>query len=243
MSIIENNIESFIFVHDENIIIDYINAGKFNMLPNLKFVYLGSKSIDLILNIENVIIARDLEYNLEEFPKLTAFSGWYALWKNNLITKDCVILFEYDININTTFNCNDILNHDIIGYVGIKSNDIAYISTHLYSGNLSNVINTVHNFDIDKFKSLNIDVSVTSNHSFKTKSFNSFMTWVEPIIEMIKNEYSCGHQIERCISLFYLINNTFDVVIQNGDIIHLQLDSHETQGLRGKFINNYKNLI
>jgi len=45
--------ETFIFVHDENIIIDYINAEKFTSLTNVKYVFVGNKESEKIKNLEN----------------------------------------------------------------------------------------------------------------------------------------------------------------------------------------------
>ena len=120
--------ETFIFVHDENIILDYINANKFSKIKNLKYVFVGNNEIEKIKNLDNVIICRDLPYNLENYPKLTSFTGWYALWKNNLIKSNFINLFEYDVNLNDDIedhiNFNFSLGHNVIGYVPIViSND------------------------------------------------------------------------------------------------------------------------
>jgi len=71
--------ETFIFVHDENIILDYINAKKFSNIKNLKYVFVGNNDVDKIKNLNNVIICKNLPHNLENYPKLTSFTGWYAL--------------------------------------------------------------------------------------------------------------------------------------------------------------------
>ncbi|MEY4572245.1 MAG: hypothetical protein RLZ10_1471, partial [Bacteroidota bacterium] len=94
-------IQSFIFCHDQNLILEFISNGKFNNLPNLKFVFLGTElPVDQIENLENVIICRNLPINIEIYPKFTSFTGWYALWKNNLIDADYVNLFEYDVDVS-----------------------------------------------------------------------------------------------------------------------------------------------
>jgi len=36
------NIQSFIFIHDKDILIKYIEASKFKKLPNLKYVFVGN---------------------------------------------------------------------------------------------------------------------------------------------------------------------------------------------------------
>ena len=123
--------ETFIFVHDENIILDYINAKKFSNIKNLKYVFVGNNDVDKIKNLNNVIICKNLPHNLENYPKLTSFTGWYALWKNNLIKSNSINLFEYDVNINDDIedhiNFNFSLGYNVIGYVPILISEHNFI--------------------------------------------------------------------------------------------------------------------
>jgi hypothetical protein len=113
--------QTFIFVHNQKIILDYIKINKFNSLDNLKFVFVGDGDISEIKGLSNTIICNDLPINIEKYPKLTSFTGWYAIWKNKLYSEDFINLFEYDINLSFNFNeiINNNLNSDtnIIGYI------------------------------------------------------------------------------------------------------------------------------
>ena len=95
--------ETFICVHDQNIILDYEKNSKFNILKNYRYIFLGDRPTDLIQNNPKVIIARKYETNLEDYPYFTAFTGWYLLWKNNLITTKYITLLEYDTLVNENF--------------------------------------------------------------------------------------------------------------------------------------------
>jgi hypothetical protein len=242
--------ETFIFVHDENIILDYINANKFSKIKNLKYVFVGNNEIEKIKNLDNVIVCRDLPYNLENYPKLTSFTGWYALWKNNLIKSNSINLFEYDVNINNDIedhiNFNFSLGYNVIGYVPILISEPNFIGrdrwiSHLrssleknYNVNLNNYVNS---FPKDKI------ITVTSNHSFTINFFNEYMEWIEPMIDDIKSSNFSGHEVERSISIFYLLKNINYVFLPNL-LHHFQFDSHETQGIgRHKFESEYKNLL
>ena len=116
----ELTVDTFIFVHDQEIILDFISKNKFNDFKNFKWVFLGDKPYDKIQKLDNLIIVRNLEHNIEQYPKLTSFTGWYALHKNNLITSDYVNFFEYDINYVPEFvDINKEMikrNFDFIGY-------------------------------------------------------------------------------------------------------------------------------
>ena len=93
-------ISTFIFVHKQEIILEYKKINKFEYLPNLKFVLVGKNEFNLVENMDDVIICQKYDNNIEDYPKFTSFTGWYLLWKNNLIDTDYVNLFEYDINLN-----------------------------------------------------------------------------------------------------------------------------------------------
>ena len=60
--------------------------------------------------------------------------------------------------------------------------------------------------------------------------FEEFMVWFEPLIDHIKETRTCGHAHERAISFFYLHKNK-KMMLTNGVLEHLQLDSHQTQGI------------
>jgi len=247
---LNRNMETFIFVHDQNIILDYINNNKFSNLNNLKYVFVGNNEIDKIKNLDNVIICRDLPNNLENYPKLTSFTGWYALWKNNLIKSDIVNLFEYDINLSSDIeshiNFNVGLGYDIIGYVPLFISDINFIGYSQWISNLRlsldknynvNLNNYVNSFPNDKI------ITVTSNHSLTINFFNEYMKWIEPMIDDIKISNFSGHEVERSISIFYLLKN-INYVFLPDLLYHFQFDSHETQGIgRHKFESQYKDLL
>lgn len=242
--------QTFIFVHDQNIILDYKKVNKFSNLKNLVYVFLGDKPTDQILGFSDVIICRDLKYNLEDYPKLTSFSGWYALWKNNLITSDFINLFEYDINVSTDLQ-NKIESsfeseYDVIGYIPLPVSNSNYISHSPWISNLMSSLKKTYDFDLKGFiGSFESDklISMTSNHSLKKEVFESYMEWILPMIDDVKNSSYSGHEVERSISIFYLIKN-LRYLILTGELHHFQFDSHKTQKISPqKFQDNYKHLL
>jgi hypothetical protein len=69
------------------------------------------------------------------------------------------------------------------------------------------------------------------------------MKWVDPLIDDIKHSGLSGHQVERSISLFYLINKLNHNLIGN-ILTHFQFDSHGTQNIsQDKFKNEYNKLL
>jgi hypothetical protein len=246
-------IETFIFVHDEQIILEFLKVKKFSSLPNLKYVFLGNKSVEKVKDLDNIIIARDLKYNMEEYPKFTSFTGWYALWKNNLINSDYVNLFEYDINIKDELpdRIENIINEnspDFIGYQPLSLTAFDYISNIRW---VSDIIPSIKkHYDVDIYDLVNKIIqnkeyggvwSCTSNSTFSRQSFIEYMTWFEKLISDLKDTQTCGHAHERSTSFFCFIHKKNISIIHNL-MSHFQLDSHKTQGHHVDFDLSMKRL-
>lgn len=243
------NISTFIFVHDQSIVLDFIKHDKFKQLNNVKYVFVGDKDSSKIESNPNVIICNKLPFNMEQYPKLTSYTGWYAIWKNGLYkSSDYLNLFEYDVNLSVDFNktVTENLSFDVIGYKPFNVHHHSFIKHKPWSEDLLKSI--YKNYNIDSLSFINSlpsnkECSVTSNHTFSQKSFEEYMKWVDPLIEDIKHSGLSGHQVERSISLFYLINKLNYKVIDNV-LTHFQFDSHRTQGIsQDKFKNNYNKLL
>jgi hypothetical protein len=226
------NVQSFIFIHNQDILLDCINNNKFNNLSNLKYIFVGNEDISKIKNHPDVIICRDLLTNIEDYPKLTSYTGWYALWKNNLIQSDYINLFEYDVdlseNFSSIFDESIIENNKIIGYIIYNAHDSSFLGHKEVS---IDIVNSIYkNYNIKAYDYINnlppnTLCSLTSNHTFNKQTFEEYMKWTEPMIDDIKNIPNCGHQIERSIPLFYLINQ-IEVVLIPDVLSHYQLNSH-----------------
>lgn len=244
--------QTFIFAHDQKIIIDFINGEKFKNLDNLKYVFLGLGETNLIETLNNVIIAKDHINNIEKWNKtLIAYTGWFLLYKNNLIESDYVNLFEYDINIKDNFQnilYETIENNkeiDSISYIPISVHDYMFFNDEKTSKNLLNSIEKNYKINakdyIRKFD-INTTVGVTSNQTLKKETFNKFIEWMEPIIEDIKEDNMAGHYPERALPFFILLNNLNKIILEN-ILKHFQLDSHKTQGIYESKKHMYKNLL
>ena len=229
------SISTYIFVHDQNIILDCDSSGKFKSLPNVQYVFLGVGDTEEIKGRSDVIIARDLPNNIEQYPKFCSFTGWYALWKNNLIQSEYVHLFEYDITLENNFNTriDNILNdkYDFIGYAPL-SMQLSFVSPQ-YLANILPAIQKHYNVNmqeiIDKIYNQNKKSkwSSTSNSTFSIEAFIQYMNWFEKLIDDLKNNKMCGHAHERSITFFYLLFNK-KICLENNLIKHSMLDSHGT---------------
>jgi hypothetical protein len=233
-------ISTFIFAHNQDIILNFKKINKFSELPNLKYVLVGQNSYNLVENIDDVIIAQKFENNIEEYPKFTSFTGWYLLWKNNLINTDYVNLFEYDINIkpniNSLFTKIQKSNFDFVGYLPMRLQEPCYLIDKVWTESMILSIQKNYLVNMNDFfknhisKNPNGHWSSTSNSTFSFESFNNYMSWFEKIFEDLKTFEYPGHAHERSISFFYFLNN-LKVAIFPNFIEHFQLNSHNTSPL------------
>lgn len=231
--------ETFIFIHNQDYILDFEKSKKFKNLEKHTYVFLGNGNVDKITHLENVIICRNLPINLEQYPKLTAYTGWYALWKNNLIKTKYINLLEYDVIIND--NLQQYLdrfyyeNIEMVGFVPFLMSNFHFIGNPKWVEHIIPSIKKHYNVDINNLynkilqNNPNSIWSTTSNISFRKDIFDSYMKWFLPIIEDIKHTETAGHAYERSITFFSTIKNKPILITQN-ILRHLQMDSHKTQG-------------
>jgi hypothetical protein len=237
-------IHTFIFVHSQKIILDFIRVNKFKDIENVKYVFVGNGDTSFIESLDNVIICKDLPINIEQYPKLVSFTGWYALWKNNLIgDADYINVFEYDVNLADDF-INKLKKQiaDIVGYIKYNVHDVGYVEANAWCEHIVNAIKKHYNIDVYSLVASlpkDAECSVTSNHTLSKERFEQYMNWVEPMIDDLKESNLAGHQIERSISMFYLVNGySFKIIL---DILeHFNFDSHETQSCVDKDKKKYQ---
>jgi hypothetical protein len=204
--------QTFIFVHDQYIVLDYLAAGKFNELPDVKYVFLGQRPVDLLdqfVGEKKVIVARNLPDNIEHYPNLVAWTGWYAIARNGLITADIVNLFEYDVNL--------------LGWKQPMAS--AGYFWHPYADN------TWWNYNGIKTELRRLEVSVSSDPLPMTSNYTLFADKIYPFINtLMASEFDfehdqAGHIVERYCSAYFQFK-----VTAAGGLTHLYADSHGTQG-------------
>jgi hypothetical protein len=246
-------ISTFIFVHNQDIVVDFLEKNRFNEFEDYKYVFLGNGEIDKIEKLDNIIIARNYEDNIEQYPKMTSYTGWYLLWKYNLIDTEYVNLFEYDINHIKGFSrfIKPIVdnNNDFIGYFPMLVDDPVYVNMTQYSKELIESVERKENIKITdiinelKLKDKNLKWSSSSNSTWKTEHFYNFTEWLSNYIDDIKTSDYCGHIHERSISFYYFMKN-LKVYNTTNLMSHLQLNSHGTSPLpKNRFNQLYNNLL
>jgi hypothetical protein len=245
------SLSNFIFIHDQEIILDFLEKNRFKELENFKWVFLGNNPVDKISHLNNLIVARELENNIEDYPKLTSFTGWYALYKNGFLNSDYVNLFEYDIHyipefidINKQMITKDF---DFIGYFPMSVKDVVYLTQTQYTKELVDSIENKFGYNIVKYihemEKSNPQMlwSSSSNSTWKTEILKKYIDWFYNFIEDIHQSQYCGHMHERSLS-FYYFKEKLKVYLTRNLMIHVQLNSHGTSPLppeRAKMLYSY----
>jgi len=244
--------ETFIFVHDQDLILTFEENNKFKNLYSYKYVFLGNRPIDKLSHLDNLIVARDYENNLEQYPLFTSYTGWYILWKHNLIKTKYVNLFEYDIMLDEHFSVHQskILSDGVqmVGYVPFPMGHFQFIMNPEWNEHILPVVRRMYKFDlmayVNRVLSQNPQAfwSSTSNTTFRSDIFNDYMKWFSPVANEIKETKTCGHAHERSITYYTFVKNK-KMALTNGLLKHLQLDSHKTQGHEVNLEESVRKLI
>jgi hypothetical protein len=228
-------IRTLIFIHDQDVLSSYLEKDIFNELGDVVFVFLGDGDVSRVRGNPRVIIARDLDHNLEHLPKLTSFTGWWAVQRNGFVTTDAVNLFEYDVAV-TDPNAirrieNAISTADVVGFVPYNAKREHYVKKPFVCRGLLRGIMDVYGVDFKRYVRSHerFFVSVTSNHSMKATTLDAYIAWVAPLLPYFEESPNAGDEIERSISAFYLLTNT-PYTILDDCIEHYRLGSRRKQG-------------
>lgn len=238
------DLTTFVVCHDARIVEHIILNKKYDSLGNVKIMFVGNDDYSLIEKYDNVIITKNLKHNIEQYPNFTAFTAWYAIWKNNLCQTKYINLLEYDTNLDKLFalNLKLVINKNepkVISYFPVNTENYHYIQnpdwvTSIFKGiseyykiSIPIIVDRVTAF----FKENNREPlwPSTNNVCFEYKYFNDYMEWINPLIDYMKDDIYAGHNQERALSFYSFITNT-PVYYFQGKIEHVQADSHKTQG-------------
>ena len=202
-----------------------VNDAKVN---DAIIIFVGDQIIDDdIRSIPNIIIARELENNIEHEKKLLTFTAWYLVIKNQLfLDYKYICILENDVILSMNF-INDLYNEtiknefDIVSFkYGVDCFD-KDISLDVFSDFLRiKQITTSMNWH-------NIGWYPSTNQCMKREHLQNFVDWYYPFCYYVKvkdeKKFSWYH--ERLFNVF-LYHNKLTVKTIEG-LKHLSCKSHE----------------
>lgn len=231
-------IQTFIVIHDQDILLDSIKYHKYDSIDNFIFLFVGSGDVSKVKERKDVIICRDLEHNIEQYKNLTSYTAWYAVWKNNLCdeTIDYVTFLEYDCLLHKDYfrKLKTILKKkqdiDIVGYSQINVHDPLFVGNDggRFCLKLNEALEKIYNIDIQKYIQkypLNKKCSVVLNKTIRKNIFNNYMEWSTSIVNEFMILENAGHFVERLITVYYLLNNLNHIFLSSA-VINLEFNQH-----------------
>ncbi len=204
--------------------------------PGSYILFVGQNKCKIIN--DNIIIVRDLQYNIEHYPLLLTFTAWYAISKNNLYKdKDYLCIFEYDV----------IFNEELLKNINltIENNQPKCIS---FLKNLNGVhfnidinVNNICLFTKNNNYNINNTWFATTNHCLKRDLLNEFVDWYYPqcidnLMHLDRNKIPWYHERLFNVYLYEKLIDDHLSLEKNNILIYLP-------GLKHIFNNSHNNNI
>ncbi|MCE5282760.1 MAG: hypothetical protein LLG93_11720 [Deltaproteobacteria bacterium] len=226
---------AYIFVHDQDIIHKYEDTRKFWKIfgSDFTYVFVGMKPTDA-LNIQNVIICRDLECNIERYNKLVSYTGWYALVKNHLLTHEYNIMLEYDVILSQKFDqvvtqfVKQSRSKDVFSFIPVPKDFRFYEYMNEFFSYMG-----IEGFPVRREQYIERHKREkwmgSSNSIWTRERLIDFVDWFSTVLDTEFMTYPyIGHTVERAITAYCVLNDIKYNFI-TGVLRHFYLDSHETQ--------------
>jgi hypothetical protein len=208
--------------HDNYSISRIIDKNQYIML-------VGDNEIDeSYSSYSKLIIARNLQHNIEYEQKLLTFTAWYAISKNNLFSEyDYVCVLEYDVTLRDNFEtvlfseCNK-TNCNVVSFVdhyvdGIYNDiDCDILRTYLDNQNINS-----------NFEDYILFWGSSSNQCVRRDILCEFVDFYYNSYSFIKNEhYSNLSWYHERVFMIYLKHKNFEYTIIRDILDHSQSNSH-----------------
>lgn len=224
-------IDYFIIGHDLQLYIDKPNFA-------YKFLQVGFDSYDM----SKAIVCRLLPDNIEQYPNLCSFTGWYAIAKNNLCNKDIVCILEYDTIAHPNMHDNNIKlltenkSNTIIAYSHTLTNHYVFTKSTPW---LELSLKKIHNINLTHFVheygSKFPLWPTTTNMTLSMDILRQFINWFKPMADLFKHDPLGAYVHERAFFVFCVLHN-INIIFSLNMIQHQQKQSHGINDIYGSFL-------
>ena len=191
--------------------------------PDFTYLKLGKKENIFNPNNHLVIFEADLEYNLSQYNKyFLDYSGLYALYKNNLVEEDYILLIHYDTQILhkkwIEIISARVRKNNIVFADWSIDNERSEVCRWIYS-QIDNIFLNTHNDTFLSFlKKNNVHkLPTTSQFACSKENFYQLMGFLLPIYEYILSKedlsFRYAHLLERAWGLFFALKGYEKVAV------------------------------
>jgi hypothetical protein len=228
----DKDVEVFITVHDEDLLLRCEESKQFASLSRYRYVFVGHRPVGKLSTLkEKVIVARECQYNIEQYPHLYDFTAWYCLVNNRLITQYHVVSLQYDMTLQTENFQEQVLaklledSNQILGFLPVSTS--LYFSSHREIP----LAETLRKKNVDwdtLFAHDTTKLWPTGNAvAMRTSTLRQLLQWLlEWLPEFVENPYA-GHVAERLIKVYSLLSGIQDTYLPQM-LHHTMRDSHGT---------------
>lgn len=227
-----DELETFVIVHDEDLLLELEQAGTFRHLPRNRYLFVGNGTTGRLRGRDDVVVARTLPDNIEHHPHLLSFTGWYAVARNRLATAASVALLEYDVRIEADFAPRTLAELQrgrcIVGFVPFALSHPMYLHATPW---LIRSLREVYGVDAaslisDHLAGGGADVwSSTTNMAMDVEDLDGFVDWFVPLTEVFRHDPIGAHVHERAVPVYCLLND-IEIACVPGLLHHDRLISH-----------------
>ncbi len=228
----ESEIETFVIVHDQDLLLACEQEGRFAGLSHFQYLFVGPREVSRLAGLSNVIVARELPDNIESSPNLLSFTGWYAVAKNGLTRKPWLTLLEYDVTLAPEFLPKTLealrANRCILGYVPFPLSHPMYLHATPW---LIPALQETHGLDLPKLLRAHLEAggvdqwAATSNASLATSELTKFVDWFLPLSRVFQHDPLGAHVHERALPAYCFTMGLQNLVLP-GVLQHRQARSH-----------------
>lgn len=248
-----SNLSVIVTIHDQSLLLEYEAQKKFELLSNcVTYMFVGKGDVDKVDKKSNVIIARDLHDNIEDYKFLIDFTSWYACVRNSIELREYVSLIQYDVNLSLDFQEKTLgllknSPESVLGYAPVEMKNRNFIRDTLGYPPLLKSCKAVYGIDIGQLLRVNIKYAddklwpATNNVAMHRDTLKDFVRWFTPIAMHIGNHKLVGHSFERAIKLFCILTGRQNIYDPNL-LKHFQLNSHGTQNFT-KDTGYFRNIL
>jgi len=231
--LLSDALEVFVVVHDQDLLLECEQDGRFSGISRLRYIFVGPRPNDKLTGRRNIVIARDLADNIEAYPHLLSFTGWYAVARNDLAGTRYVALLEYDVALTTGFVSTTLAalreRRRIVGYVPFPLSHPMYLhATPWFIRALAEV------YDIDVVAMMRDYLAAggtdqwtaTSNAAMAADDLRALVEWMLPLTRVYRHDPIGAHVHERTLKVFSLLRQIESLYLPDL-LTHAQKRSHK----------------
>lgn len=228
------SVQTFVTTHDQDLVLKAEAEGRFADLNNVTYLFVGPRPVDRIPDDVDLIVSRVHTGNIEQFPQLYDFTGWWTVARHRLIRADKIMCIQYDMRPagpTTEADVSDALDlNEMVAFTPghrSASNWMLLIQgfEEAFSDGLADNDAVMPSDDFEEWPS-------TQGTAWRTESFYAFMNWVRPMLDCWANSVWAGHLAERSVKA-WLTNTGRTEGYVHGAIHHEHRDCHGTCALMG----------